>query len=558
MSNGALTLNTDGSFSYVPEPGFSGIDSFSYLTSDSTAASASTVVNITVNPEPNEPPLAIAEGYSTDHGTVLLVDAADGVLANDSDADGDSLTAVLDSDVNNGTLSLGSDGSFAYVPSTGFGGTDSFTYYATDGRESSASVRVELEVGFPTFFAGDGVYDSDSEVVYKEYWISHEWFTGSDDCDAFPEGDQFFIEPVESSCPMFFNIGDDFSNAVRAEIFMDIWRGRTNPSVRFNLNNGITRQPDVGEDWSRTPYVGDIPLSELVTGTNVLNLSTQGGAYHVHDIAIRIYQTASQPLLNNGSPRVAPRAFLVSIEDDDKTVTDVSSSNVLTIDNDKITLTAFATRDARFLEFHAFYDGYDEDNDGFTRDWHNRTRNNWHPGGVGSNPDGGTIDHIGTVSVGEAGNYSIDWDVSHIPAQSGVRFKVRVLDSARDVRDAAGGVSAEFELQRETTNVQTFTIPNFQDGILYHDGLFPTTLDRTIMLPEDLSGFTDATIIASYWERPFLSINNNPDIPSFEDDEDDWQLSVRDVPMSYLQGGANLLTYKHNICLLYTSPNPRD
>ena len=228
-------------------------------------------------------------------------------------------------------------------------------------------------------------------------------------------------------------------------------------------------------------------------------------------------------------------------------MTDLSSSNVLAIDNDKITLTAFATRDARFLEFHAFYDGYDEDNDGFTRDWHNRTRNNWHPGGVSSNPTGGTIDHIGTVRVEEAGNYSIDWDVSHIPAQSGVKFKVRVLDTARDVRDAAGGVTAEFELKRETTNVQTFTIPNFQDGILFHDGLFPTTLDRTITLPEDLSRFTDATVIASYWERPLLSINNNPDIPSFEDDEDDWQLSVRDVPMSYLNGGANLLTYKHRI-----------
>ena len=147
------------------------------------------------------------------------------------------------------------DGSFAYAPAIGFGGTDSFTYFATDGKENSEPVEVLLEVGFPPFVAGDGVYDADTEVVYKEYWISHEWFTGHDDCDAFPEGFQFFIEPVDSPCDLFFDIGDDFSNAVRAEIYMDIWRGRVNPSIRFNLNGGVTRQPDVGEDWSRTPYV---------------------------------------------------------------------------------------------------------------------------------------------------------------------------------------------------------------------------------------------------------------------------------------------------------------
>ena len=118
------------------------------------------MVNITVNPEPNEPPIAIAEGYSTDHGTVLLVDVVDGVLANDSDADGDSFTAVLDSNVSNGTLSLAPDGSFAYAPAIGFGGTDSFTYLATDGKENSTPVEVFLEVGFPPFLAGDGVYDA--------------------------------------------------------------------------------------------------------------------------------------------------------------------------------------------------------------------------------------------------------------------------------------------------------------------------------------------------------------------------------------------------------------
>jgi len=304
----------------------------------------------------------------------------------------------------------------------------------------------------------------------------------------------------------------------------------------------------------RTPYVGEIPLSELVTGTNVLNLWTRarGQLFHVHDIAIRIYYNSSNPLVNidKGAPREAPQASLVSIEDDNKIVSDLSSSNTLTIDNDKLTLTAFATGDARYIEFHAFYDGYDEDNDGLTLDWHNRTRMNRHPGGLRPLGTGGTIDHIGTVGVGNSGNYSIEWDVPHIPAQSGVKFKVRVVNTAQgtaqDVRDAAGGATGEFTLIRETTNVQTFTIPDFDDDILHHAGLFPDSIDREITLPKDLSAYDDAMVIASYWEQPFLSINNSPNIASFESKEDDWQLSVRDVPISYLQGGINLLTYSHN------------
>jgi len=54
------------------------------------------------------------------------------VLANDTDPDFDQLTAALVSGVANGSLTLNSDGSFAYTPSAGFTGNDTFTYYAED------------------------------------------------------------------------------------------------------------------------------------------------------------------------------------------------------------------------------------------------------------------------------------------------------------------------------------------------------------------------------------------------------------------------------------------
>src|SRR5262249_49927830 len=69
-----------------------------------------------------------------------------GVLGNDSDPDGDALTAVLANGPANGTLTLNADGSFTYTPNAGFAGSDSFTYRANDGAASSSPATVNITV----------------------------------------------------------------------------------------------------------------------------------------------------------------------------------------------------------------------------------------------------------------------------------------------------------------------------------------------------------------------------------------------------------------------------
>ena len=94
---------------------------------------------------PNDPPVAVADSYDMDQDTTLNA-AAPGVLGNDSDANGDSLTATLVSDVSNGTLVLDADGSFSYEPDPGFAGDDTFTYKASDGTDDSNTVTVTIHV----------------------------------------------------------------------------------------------------------------------------------------------------------------------------------------------------------------------------------------------------------------------------------------------------------------------------------------------------------------------------------------------------------------------------
>jgi VCBS repeat-containing protein len=73
--------------------------------------------------------------------------APSGVLTNDTDVEGDGLTAVLDTNVTSGTLTFNSDGSLTYVPDANFCGTDSFTYHANDGSaNSNSSATVTLTV----------------------------------------------------------------------------------------------------------------------------------------------------------------------------------------------------------------------------------------------------------------------------------------------------------------------------------------------------------------------------------------------------------------------------
>jgi len=84
----------------------------------------------------NTPPVANDDGYPATINTPLNVPAP-GVLGNDEDADGDPLTAELETDVTSGSLTLNDDGSFAYTPNTDFLGDDTFTYFAHDGTEQS-------------------------------------------------------------------------------------------------------------------------------------------------------------------------------------------------------------------------------------------------------------------------------------------------------------------------------------------------------------------------------------------------------------------------------------
>jgi hypothetical protein len=147
-TNGTFTLNPNGSFTYVPGAGFTGSDSFSYRASDGTLQSTPVIVTLTVT-SGNRVPVAASDMYGGPAGSALTV-AAPGVLSNDTEPDGGSLSAILVTATTNGTLTLNPSGSFTYVPNAGFTGSDAFSYRASDGALESNTVTVTLTINAST------------------------------------------------------------------------------------------------------------------------------------------------------------------------------------------------------------------------------------------------------------------------------------------------------------------------------------------------------------------------------------------------------------------------
>lgn len=406
-----------------------------------------------------------------------------------------------------------------------------------------------------------GIWNADEEVTYKEYWIPHTQFTAgcTEDGQPISPGGSWYSEPESlTKCPktMLLNIPDDISGALKAEVYVDIWRGYDTISPRLRINNGATiYQPPVAYDWSRTPWVFEVPLASLAQGTNSFLFWAAGSRYHIHDVGVRVYYDATHPLVGGGvSPDVtAPTGHLVSIKSGDpgSVVIPAMDGGQLMVNSDLLTLEAQVDMptDSTWVEFHAYYDGYDDDNDGLRRDWHNVGHNNWFPGGKpGTDVPkfGGVINHIGSVKPDASGKATINWSLPHIVNQSGVRFKIRLIDASGNAREGAGGVTPDYSLVRNFPVVY-YTMPGFDDFGLHMDGLRPDIVSYTFPLPDDIDmgAYNQAYLVGMYWRRPKFSINGSSAQP-IRQGGDDWELGVRQFSKSLLTPGNNRIDFLYS------------
>lgn len=152
----------DANIFFYPDPHFNGEASFIYVLSDERLQDYG---KVTINIDAvNDAPIANADGsgngrldtYMAYTGETMDVVATEGVLFNDFDFDGDTLTAKLESDVSHGTLNLNADGSFTYTSDAGYSGLDTFQYFVSDGSLESNAVTVNITVNDAGTEGGNG------------------------------------------------------------------------------------------------------------------------------------------------------------------------------------------------------------------------------------------------------------------------------------------------------------------------------------------------------------------------------------------------------------------
>ncbi len=153
-THGNVNLNANGHFVYTPNTNYTGSDSFTYAANDGSVNGNTATVTINITPV-NDAPIANNDSYTTPEDVTLIVPvvgllstgiAGAGVLANDTDAEGDALTALLVSNVSHGSLSLNANGSFSYTPAPNYNGPDYFTYRASDGSATGNVATVTIDV----------------------------------------------------------------------------------------------------------------------------------------------------------------------------------------------------------------------------------------------------------------------------------------------------------------------------------------------------------------------------------------------------------------------------
>ncbi len=147
-STGILTFNTSPDYENPIDHGENNIYNLTIIVTDGAGHTDSQNISVSVININDNSPIAVSDEIIVVEGGLAasLTSGESSVLFNDSDADGDDITAVLVSDVSNGTLTLNTNGTFIYIHDNSELTYDSFTYTANDGSTNGNTVSVLITI----------------------------------------------------------------------------------------------------------------------------------------------------------------------------------------------------------------------------------------------------------------------------------------------------------------------------------------------------------------------------------------------------------------------------
>ncbi|MGN6495042.1 MAG: Ig-like domain-containing protein [Agriterribacter sp.] len=155
---GTAVIDTaTGSITYTPPAGFTGVDTIKYTVCDNGAVpkcASSYIVAKVLNAGAVNRVTAADDYYLVSYGSgKLTVNQSHGVLANDSDPEGNNIYAVPQdtSIAGKGILQLAADGSFTFVPEAGFKGSVNIPYAVYDDGSPVATAGGSIHIMVKAF-----------------------------------------------------------------------------------------------------------------------------------------------------------------------------------------------------------------------------------------------------------------------------------------------------------------------------------------------------------------------------------------------------------------------
>ena len=206
-ANGIVTKNGDGTLTYTPDAGFTGLDTFTYQACDETGTCSEGTVTVNVKSGPNSLPVAVDDDVATPANVPVVVD----VLSNDSDPDGDPLTISGVVQPAEGTVFINSDGTLRYEPPALFEGVATFTYEVCDGHGGCASATVTVQVGggAPVDSDDDGLPDAVEATLGTDPLDPDSDGDGLEDGEEVGKDDPHAYDPLSDTNPLDADTDDD-------------------------------------------------------------------------------------------------------------------------------------------------------------------------------------------------------------------------------------------------------------------------------------------------------------------------------------------------------------